>query len=171
MRGMLCRCIEPTIFSKGPGVATIYKKSIAEMRDAQSFTSAEEKLIAECRFGKVVGFGDTRPDSPNDNNQIRAELIRHLMLGGCKDVPVHQTGVMLRGAYITGELNLENCSSDFCLYLADCRFEQAPNLVSATLHALYLPGCSLPGLDAQRLNLRGDLFLRDKFYSFRLYGS
>lgn len=80
------------------------------LSDFTFLSVAEEKLLqlvrkgVECRFGR----GD-RPEQRDDRRKIRATFIRFLALGGSPDVPVHEKGVQLRGAYIEGDLDLASC--------------------------------------------------------------
>jgi hypothetical protein len=51
-----------------------------------------------------------------------SELIRFLALGGDALHPVHEEGVMLRGAWITGLLDVHQCKLPLRLVLNNCHF-------------------------------------------------
>ncbi|GAA2580989.1 hypothetical protein GCM10010411_11940 [Actinomadura fulvescens] len=69
----------------------------------------------------------------------------------------------LRGAHITGALDLEACTLDRPLAFEDCVFEEAPNFDEVTAPALRLPGCRVPGLSAQQLRTTGNVELNKGF--------
>jgi hypothetical protein len=71
--------------------------------------------------------------------------------------------VKLRGARITGPLNLEAATLVCPLLLQDCLLEEPVNLQEAQAAAIRLPGCHLPRLTADRLHTRGNLELTDGF--------
>lgn len=100
------------------------------------------------------------PDSPSPDRAIRAELARFCMLGG-EDAPrLHEKGLRLNGAWITGVLDLEGCTLPGDVGLIDCRFEAAPIFRSAEVGTVYLDGSEMPGLVTERVHARGSLYLR-----------
>jgi len=107
----------------------------------------------------LVGSGGL-PEEGDEECRVRASLIRALLLGG-PDVPVmHEKGLRLSGAWVTGPLDLEGCRVPRDIGLLDCRFESAPVLRSAVIDTLSFDGSHLPGLPADRLEARGDILLR-----------
>ena len=141
-----------------------HRETLEAMEPKDGWSPAEQRLIAEAKTG-VVSFAPTRParDAATRDNTLRAGLIRHMVLGGCEGMPVPDKGVGVRGAVITGLLDLEGCDSPDDLYLDDCAFDTAPMLRDASLGAVWLPGFALPGLDAQGLHLKRDLHLTQGF--------
>ena len=126
------------------------------------WTTAEQRLIDE--FGKgIVSFETSRPEKGSDENTLRASLIRHLILEDIRTPIPGGVGVEIRGAYVTGTLDLEMVSYERQLYLASCTFEENPVLVDCRLHSLLMPGCGLPGLHAHRLRTEGPVYLRNGF--------
>ena len=106
-----------------------------------------------------VGSGGL-PQEGDEDRRVRAGLIRALLLGG-PDVPaMHEKGLRLSGAWITGVLDLEGCRVPLDIGLQDCRFDSAPVLRSAVIDTLSFDGSHLPGLPADRLEARGDILLR-----------
>ncbi len=73
---------------------------------------------------------------------------------------MHEKGLRLSGAWITGVLDLEGCRVPRDIGLLDCRFEATPVFLSAVIDTLAFDGSDLPGLDANRLEARGDLLFR-----------
>ncbi len=91
---------------------------------------------------------------------VRADLIRFLLLRGEGAPYLHQKGIRLGGAWITGVLDLEGCRVPHDIGLLDCRFDATPVLRSAVIDTLSLDGSHLPGFAADRLEARGDLLFR-----------
>lgn len=122
---------------------------------------AERALVEGIGNGSIDRMGDgDLPDAGDARNSVRAELIRALLLGGT-DVPaMHEKGMRLSGAWITGTLDLEGCRIPSDIGLLDCRFEATPVLRSAVIDTLSFDGSELPGLAADRLQARGDLLFR-----------
>lgn len=122
---------------------------------------AEERLLEQLDAGSYLQFGDGRlPAADDDARAIRAELLRLVLLRG-QDVPrLHENGLRLRGAWITGTLDLDGCHVGCDIALADCRLDAAPILQAAAIDTLLLDGCVLPGLRARRLQARGSAYLR-----------
>ena len=106
-----------------------------------------------------VGAGGL-PNAGDQDRQVRAELIRALLLGGEGMPPMHEKGLRLSGAWITGTLDLEGCRIPRDIGLLDCRFDAIPVLRSAVIDTLSLDGSVLPGLNADRVEARGDLLFR-----------
>ncbi len=129
--------------------------------DLGALHPAEEKLLEQLDAGNYVQFGDGRlPAADDDSRVLRAELLRMVLLHG-QDVPrLHEKGLRLRGARITGTLDLDGCHVGCDIALADCRLDAAPVLQAAAIDTLLLDGCVLPGLRARRMQARGSAYLR-----------
>lgn len=110
-------------------------------------------------FFDQVGSGGL-PEAGDESRRVRAELIRHLLLGGEGAPRMHEKGLRLGGAWIVGTLDLEGCRVPRDIGLLDCRFETTPVLLSAIIDTLAFDGSDLPGLSANRLDARGDLLFR-----------
>ncbi|MDU8911752.1 hypothetical protein [Aestuariicoccus sp. MJ-SS9] len=141
-----------------------HRKTLAEMEAERPWTEAERTLLDKAHTGYVI-LSETRPDAATDTVEIRADLIRHITLGGCETCRVPDKGTSVQGAFVTGELDLEGCESPLDLYLSNCRFDTQPMLMDARLGAVLLPGCHLPGLDAHRLRVTRSVLLNRKFKS------
>lgn len=122
---------------------------------------AEQVLLdglADGSFDLVDG-GDL-PTGNDPRRVIRAELLRLLILGAPDAPQVHEKGVRVSGAIIRGALDLEGCRVPRDIGLVDCRFETALVLRSAVVDTVLLDGSRIPALLADRLEARGDVFLR-----------
>ena len=123
---------------------------------------AELILIQACREGGATIISWERPEKGNTDNTIRAGLIRALLLGtGDCTPPVRE--LQIRGAWISGKLDLAGEALPVPLGLGRCTLEEDVMLRDCTLPALYMPGTHLPKLDAHRLHCNGPLHLRDGF--------
>lgn len=134
--------------------------------DFARLSAAEARLVACCARGEIWrpgGWDRIRPEKPTAANTIHAGLIRFLALGGDALHPVHEAGVMLRGAWIEGMLDLHQCRAPVRLDLRHCHFDTAPVFTAAHLPELALSGSHVPGLEADRLNVKGSVFLNDGF--------
>lgn len=127
----------------------------------QPLGPAEQSLVDLLDSGGFDRLGDGGvPDDGDASRAVRAELIRFLILGGEEAPRLHEKGLRLSGAWVTGSLDLEGCRIPRDIGLADCRFEAAPVLRSAIIDTLFLDGSVLPGLEADRLEARGGIYLR-----------
>jgi hypothetical protein len=124
-------------------------------------SAAEARIVAELDHGDFDRLGDgARPAEADDDRVVRAELLRFLLLGGEADLRPHEKGVRVSGAWIRGVLDLEGCRIPRDIGLKDCHFEAVPVLRSAVIDSLFLDGAMLPGLQAERLEARGGVYLR-----------
>ncbi len=134
--------------------------------DLSPLSPAEMALVDACKRGELwmpAGWDRKRPIEATKANTIRADVIRFLLLGGDTGHPVHEEGVMLRGAWIIRELDLHQARCAARLYARSCYFVESPLLTAAYLPELGLSGSRVPGLTADRLTTTGTVFLTDKF--------
>jgi hypothetical protein len=141
--------------------------SSAEKRDPGrvvffgELTMPEQMLLAELDSEGYHQCGDgSLPEAGDISRAIRASFVRLLLLGGLDIPPLHEKGLRLRGAWVTGALDLEECHDLRGITLADCRFEFPLILRSAGIDSLLLDGSVLPGVTAERLRVRGGVHLR-----------
>ncbi|WP_412509471.1 hypothetical protein [Roseovarius sp. SYSU LYC5161] len=146
------------------------------LADFEPLTPAEQAVIAGLGTGHVtvLGDGDMPGEDAGDDRRVRAILIRWLALGapGDKAVRLHEHGLQIAGALVVSDgrrdpalkgstpgLDLEGCRLDKDLKLLSSRFEDRPVLRGAKLDTLNLQGSHFPGLFADRLEARGNVFL------------
>ena len=125
-------------------------------------TSAERAILGGIESGDFVILGGDSgpPDAGSDALAVRGEFLRLLLVGGAGTPPLHEKGLRVSGARVTGRFDLEGCRVARDVGLVDCRFDAAPVLRSALVDSLSLDGSILPGLLANRLEARGDVNLR-----------
>jgi len=133
----------------------------ARLDDFQPLLPAEEEVVARLLSGTYDRLGDgSRPETPDPSRVVRAAFLRFLMLGGEVGCRPHEKGIRITGAWITGTLDLEACHVFRDIGLIDCHFEATPILRAAIINRLFLDGSALPGLEAERLEARGGVYLR-----------
>nr|WP_260412728.1 membrane-associated oxidoreductase [Pseudomonas cichorii] len=132
------------------------------MSDFGQLLPAEQLLLKCCRNGAVAEVGASVPEEKTTENQVRARFIRFLALGGDEKAIVHEQGVQLRGACITGTLNLRSLDVPLPVSLRWCDFEAALVLEDTRLkNTLFLRGSRLKGIRGSRLRAEGALLLTD----------
>ncbi|WP_114912418.1 hypothetical protein [Acidibrevibacterium fodinaquatile] len=136
-------------------------RSLAEF---SPLNAAEKRILEAAAAGGAAVIGETRPDAPNESNTVRADFLRFLALGGDDEAPVHETGLWVQGAWITGTLDLSGAEIAGGLLLTNCQFEQTPALFDTQIRGAFsLAGSKVPGLNADRLTCHSGLFLRNEF--------
>ncbi len=137
----------------------------SRISDFPELSPAEKQLISCVREGKECQIGEgSLPLQPNTDNQIRAEFLRFLLLGGDSQVPVHAKGVDVVGAAIKGKLDLDGCLGMHALVLTNCVLNDFVNAVDAEIQLLALINVRIEGHDeegrslfADRIRVKGDL--------------
>jgi hypothetical protein len=131
---------------------------------AGGLTAVEHSLVEHVRDGEWL---DLIPEVPKDevvdeaamrswrkSRTCRASVIREILSGRHADPDPH--GLRLRGAKITGRLDLENLSTKVNLELTDCLLEdgviaQEARMTSVSLRRCRLEHAAKPPLDAAGL--------------------
>nr|WP_260406689.1 membrane-associated oxidoreductase [Pseudomonas cichorii] len=132
------------------------------MSDFLPLLPAEQLLLKCCREGAVAEVESSVPEEKTTDNQVRASFIRFLALGGDEQAIVHEQGIQLRAACITGMLDLRNLDLSLPLSLQWCDFEAALILEDARLmNTLFLRGSRLKGIQGARLRAEGALLLTE----------
>jgi hypothetical protein len=133
----------------------------------QDLTDAEARVWRAVQTGEIVDLrsGDAEVDRPERGDEwearrtVRAEILSQLLIGSGDAPRAHPKGVRLRGARISGQLDLEVATLRCPLALLDCCVEEVVILADATAPAVRLSGSRLPGLQARHLVTHGDLRL------------
>ncbi|QEL21799.1 hypothetical protein FQV39_03840 [Bosea sp. F3-2] len=141
--------------------AAVWAASTARLDDFRPLLPAEEEIVARLQSGTFDRLGDgVLPTGPAPARLVRAAFLRFLILGGEAGCRPHEKGVLVRGAWISEVLDLEACRIFRDIGLNDCHFEATPILRAAIINRLFLDGSRLPGLQAERLEARGGVYLR-----------
>jgi hypothetical protein len=96
-----------------------------------------------------------------DDREIRAEVLVALCTGELPDRSVHpRRGLRLRGAYITGQVDLSRAQMTECpLAFHTCRFEENVVLYQATTSDMNFTSCALLSLIGDEFNSTASLHL------------
>ena len=134
---------------------------VAEVPD-EGLSPVEQALADHVRRGEWLDLtveGETVDEATmrswDASRTCRAWVIRHILRGRLAPDP-DPHGLRLRGARITGRLDLQDLTTDVNLELENCLLEEGVVTQGARMASLSLTGCQLehpaePPLDAERL--------------------
>jgi hypothetical protein len=141
--------------------------------DEEKLRDIEQRLHTAASLAKLTDLrtGNAADDAPDGglawgaDREVQASFLIKLLTGiGCPD-SMPPRAVKLRGARITGPLNLEAATIICPVLLQDCYIDEPVNLDQGTGTAIRMPGCHLRGLTAKQLNITGDLILEQAVIS------
>ncbi|MER5787159.1 hypothetical protein [Streptomyces sp. NPDC001980] len=98
----------------------------------------------ERRLWEAYRRGEWCEDVP----EVRAEVLRWLLVAAPRPVPGRLARLRLRGARITGTLDLAEAAVQGAIRLDSCRFDEVPCFDGGQFGVLQLKDCALPGLSA-----------------------
>jgi hypothetical protein len=122
-------------------------------------TEAESRIWDAYPTGGKVVLGAERPDDPDPGRTVRAEVISRLLLGAQERRPGCVPAVRLRGAHITGRLDVSGGTVECELRLEHCVLDEMPDFSNAQTRQLRLSDCRMPGFDGGGLRVDGYLSL------------
>src|ERR1019366_1164760 len=131
------------------------------MSAEEELTGCERRLLEAAGVLIDVREGDPRRDDPahaggwGAERTVRAKFLRDLLTNPARGI----RALRLRGARITGTLDLEGDDLVSGVLLQDCGLDEPVNLRQARAPMIRLPGCHLPSLEAVQLDVRGNLIL------------
>jgi len=143
----------------------------ATITSEKELSQAELRVWQAAQSGERVDFqvGDKEIDLPKNGlawstaRTVRAALLGQILTGAGLATRIPIRAVSVRGARITGKLDLDAADLPCPLTLADCYLDEAIALNQASAVEISLSGSVLPALYAQQLATRGDLELSDGF--------
>ncbi|MER7175679.1 oxidoreductase [Streptomyces mesophilus] len=112
-----------------------------------------------------LSTGDPEVDDPHgvhhwgEERSVRARVVCMLMLAGPPARDGRVSAVKLTGVRITGYLDVAGGTVTPYVEMKDCRFEKEISLPESRFTTLRLLNCSIPRLEAARLQTEGDLHL------------
>ncbi|MBC6457415.1 hypothetical protein HKK72_05810 [Actinomadura sp. HBU206391] len=122
-------------------------------------TEPEQRLWDAYPTGTQVQLGEALPHEETPDRTVRAEVIAQLLLGRCEQRPGFVPAVRLRGAYITGRLDVSGGTVGSELRLERCHLAERPTFSNAEARQLRIAHCRLPGFDGGGLRANGYLSL------------
>ena len=134
-------------------------------------TDPERAVEGAAAVGGLVdlGTGDARRDHPGraarwgSGRTVRAELLAELLTGRRRPDGGQARAVWLRGARVSGVLDLDAARLECPLLLDRCFLVRSVGLRDARAQAIRLPGCHVPGIAADQLRTEGSVELNDGF--------
>lgn len=125
-----------------------------EALGGEDYLLPAEKLLRDACLAGIPCFLEGQP-----NTEIRADILRYFLLGGCDTCPVTDKGTDLYYAKITGTLDLSFATCKGETSLIACVFDHQIYMQYATCETLYLNKSTLHGINAQGLKVHGNCFL------------
>lgn len=133
------------------------------INDFRPLLPAEQLLLDACKSGELAQISKKRPCVKTINNEVRAIFIRTLLLD--KKIEIDPNGIQIEGAYITGELILENVKlTNTILAFEQSYFDSKISLMYAEVKQLNLIGSKVKFIYADGINC-DDIFFREGFLS------
>ena len=115
----------------------------------------ERAVVRAFRTGATLDVGSSR------DRVVRAEVIRFLLLGGVTADAGTLPVLRLKGAHVTGPLEVEYADVAAPVSLRNCRFDETVSFFGSRLRRLNLEGSTMPGLIASSVILDATLRLTD----------
>lgn len=131
--------------------------------DFSPLLPAERAVIQAVKKGMPAVISLTRPDSGEDNNTVRAEFLRFLLLGGDNETPIHDFGIGIGGAFVSGILNVGYSRLRYRLAAIRCTFESIPIFRDSYIPGLILTDSAIPGFNGDGILVRGDVYCNGDF--------
>jgi len=133
-------------------------------------TGAEVKLVEAIKNRDVAEIHPNGLPPKISESRLRAKFLRALILSELSDSKPDNKGIAVRGAWISGELDLEGCAIDFALRFYSCVFDGQIILWDSQTKNFQLSGSLIEGIGkdgssiaADRVHVRGSFFARDGF--------
>jgi hypothetical protein len=142
------------------------------MQVPDNLTQAETRLLIAAKEGEIADFttGDPERDNPaggadwEAERMIRAEVLRALCLGAWPEMNIGPKGIRIKGAHVTGVLDLETTTLGFPLRLTYCHISCGLAFVGAEVKLLDLRGTHcLGGIQADGLRASHSVWLGHGF--------
>ena len=133
---------------------------VVQLRENGLLSPAEVQLLDSAQTGDVAKIGLTVPNLRAPHVLIRAQLLRYLILGGCKDFRTQPSGITIYGAWISGTLDLSFTTARGPIDFFNCHFAERPQMEQLQADGLAIVGSTLAdGINAARIQISGNLTL------------
>jgi hypothetical protein len=96
-----------------------------------------------------------KSDGWSEERVVRAEVIGALLLGAAAVEPGHRPALRLRGARITGRLDLMGATVDHPFVVEHCRFDEPVRCVEAVTRSIRIVASRLPSFNGARMRTEG----------------
>jgi hypothetical protein len=138
--------------------------------DLGSDLSAAEQLLwqafprgtwVDLRTGDPGEDDLAKADAWGQGRFIRAEVIAVLLLGAAAAEPGYRSALRLRGARITGRLDLMGATVEHPLVCEHCRFDEPLRFVESVTKTVRIVASALPAFNGARMRTEGIVNFRD----------
>lgn len=125
-------------------------------------TDAEKRIIDESTGGVRVSLSDgALPAESTPATEVRADFLKALLFELFDPkAPSLAKGLRLRGAWISGALDLQGVQIDRDISFSHCVLTGPISLLNAKLRGLYLTNVQMKSLSADQAEFDGSLFVR-----------
>ncbi|MEO3785962.1 hypothetical protein ABGB12_21755 [Actinocorallia sp. B10E7] len=130
--------------------------------DVSDLTPAERRVWDAFPSGELVDLTPldaAQADQWGPHRRVRASVLVALLTGAREPEPGQVAKLQLRGAYVTGPLDLGHAQVQVPLTLTECVLAEPPRLYWAQLQSVHLMQCRMPGLVASGARIDGHLWL------------
>ena len=146
---------------------------MVSLQEFEPLKPAERKLLDAALKGEHCSFGDPRPGSATEANEVRADFLRFLALGGENRTTVHESGIRVQGAFISGAVNLDGATKVRPLWIEDCTIGGEFRFSDAETKVVSLEGTAVSSIYGDGVRVDGSLLLRRAIIdgSLQLFGA
>ncbi|WP_316775648.1 oxidoreductase [Streptomyces sasae] len=137
------------------------------MHSYEELTSPERELWNAYPTGRLVDLrtGDSEDNPENGDvwdagRTIRATVVAALLLGVHPGQPGTAPALRLRGARISGDLDLSSAEIRHGLWFDECWFDRGVSFYGAVTRTIEIKGSRIPGLDLTMARVEGRVSLR-----------
>jgi hypothetical protein len=143
------------------------------LQEFEPLKPAERKLLDASLKGEPCSFGGARPSSATEENEVRADFLRFLALGGENRSAVHDSGIHIKGAFVTGAVNLDGATKVRPLWIKNCTIGGEFRFADAETKVVSLEGTAVSGIKGDGVMVDGSLLLRRTVIegSLQLFGA
>ncbi len=159
-------------FGKPTGVPLNLEQMARQKFTSPPLSAAEERIVQHAPDGSLAdcrdlggGSDPAKADGWPASRNVRADLIRWLLVDREARKQVDPRGVWILGGRITRALDLSFTNVPFPLGMFGCRLDQPLILMWTKMPALNLNGSWTMEINADGLELEGGLFLSNGFHA------
>ena len=127
--------------------------------DAKFFAAVAANEWADLRASSDTTFDSQEPSAWSESPVLKADRLTWLCTdpAATKLVPSH--GIWLRGASISGKVDLYRCDVPFSLTFYDCLFADGLNIAHAKLQELDIRNCCSAAVEARAVQIAENVYL------------
>ncbi len=146
---------------------------MVSLQDFEPLKPAERRLLEAALRGEPCSLGGARPAAATDANEVRADFLRFLALGGENGKAVHESGLRVQGAFIDGTINLDGATKVRPLWIEGCTIAREFRFCDAETKVVSLEGTSVSAIRGEGVSVDGSLLLRGTVIaeSLQLFGA